>query len=76
MIFTAILDINHGQFTTKMKMKEVLREIRIPLYLPLTISLLQEPLISESLSNCQILVFEWKKHEAKYTHRYTLKEIE
>lgn len=76
MTFTAILDINNGQFTTKMKMQEVLREIRIPLYLPLTINWMQESFTPDSPNKHQILTFEWKRHEKKYTHRYTLKEIE
>lgn len=75
-MITAILDINNGQFESKIKMRELLREIRIPLWLPTSISFLQEAFLPDSPDKHKILSFEWKRQESKNTHRYTLKEIE
>jgi hypothetical protein len=65
-MITAILDMNNGQFETKMKMKEILRVIRIPLYLPLAFKFIEEPNAPGcGSSSYKILEFEWKKQENK-----------
>jgi hypothetical protein len=70
---TAYLRFNG--FEAKFKMREILKEIRIPVMLPIKMDLEPELLTSDSLNMTPILVFEWYRQLTKFTHEYILKDI-
>ncbi len=73
MKITAILKL--GDLEGKIKLPEMIPEIRIPVTLPLTISWLHEAFTPDSPNSHPVLIFEWYKQVSKYTHIYRIKDI-
>lgn len=61
-------------FERRMTMLEPMREIRIPVMMPLKVIPMMEMELPP-FNTTPVLVFEYKKQLTKYTYEYSLKEI-
>jgi hypothetical protein len=63
-------------FEKKILLREVIPIYREIVTLPTSISFFQEAFVPDSPNKHPVLEFEWRKQLTKYTHEYSLKEID
>ena len=69
-MITAILKINNGLFIAKYKLPKLVREINVPIMLPIKNFFSEDP-----LKVSPIFKFIWGSQTGRYTHEYFLEEV-